>query len=152
MIRLIALGNRLMGDDAIALEILDDIYPRLIALGIDPIWGETDPYVFYSLEEGDYLIVLDACITGNKMGHISIWDLKTVSKEVIKSFSQHEVSMLDELKISGYKMKGILIGIEVKEVRIKLGISKDLIEVIEYIEERVLSICSKCKENMTLLN
>lgn len=151
MIRLVALGNRLMGDDAIALEVLDEIYPRLIALDIDPIWGETDPYVLYSIEEEDYLIVLDSCITGKRIGHVSAWDLKAVNKKVYKSLSQHEVSLLDQLKVGGNKMKGILIGIEVKEIKVKLGISKELIEVIDHIEERVLNICSHCKESMDLL-
>lgn len=151
MIRVIALGNRLMGDDAIALEVLDEIYPRLIALDIDTIWGETDPYVLYSIEEDDYLIVLDACITGKKIGHVSVWDLKTVNKKVIKSLSQHEVSLLDQLKICGNRIKGVLIGIEVKEIRVKLGISKELIEVIDYIQERVFNICAQFKENTDLL-
>ena len=60
MIKVIAIGNRIMIDDGIAIAVLENVRNKLESMGIEIIIGETDfQFCFHQLKEHDFVIILD---------------------------------------------------------------------------------------------
>lgn len=137
-VKVIAIGNILMRDDAIGIEIVKEIEEALLKKGIEVIYGETDfQYIISGVEEDDYIIILDAACYGKEPGEITFLPINTfVSKK--KGYSQHSYSFLELLKLYYPNIKGYIYGIEVKEVEFRLGLSRFLQEKVKYISKEIL--------------
>ncbi|MEQ8199655.1 MAG: hydrogenase maturation protease, partial [Clostridiaceae bacterium] len=71
MMKLVAVGNRYMKDDGIAIEVAEILEDRLTDLNLEIIIGETDSQnCFYLLNKDDFVFILDALCIGTEPGSI----------------------------------------------------------------------------------
>jgi hydrogenase maturation protease len=138
-IKLIAIGNSLMKDDGIGIEVARQIEEKLIEKGIEVIYGETDfQYCFSKLEEEDFIFVLDAACYGKNPGEVSITKLNDFACRK-KNYTQHSYSFLDLLRLYYPSIQGRVIVIEINEVQFDFGLSSVLQEKLKGISEEVLN-------------
>ncbi|MBZ9623058.1 hypothetical protein G9F71_009330 [Clostridium sp. FP2] len=77
--KVIAIGNRLMMDDAIAVLILEKIKNILENEGIEAIIGETDvEFCFSKLNEQDLFYIIDSTYYENLPGTVTFKNLKHI--------------------------------------------------------------------------
>jgi hydrogenase maturation protease len=139
-VKLIAMGNVLMKDDAVGLEVAKVLEERLIEKNIEVIYAETDfQYCFSKVLAEDFIIILDAACLGKSPGEITVMPLEGYVPNR-KNSTQHNYSFLDLLKLYYDKVSGMVIAIEVKEVEFDFGLSLELQEKLKGISEQVLNI------------
>jgi hydrogenase maturation protease len=129
MIKIIAIGNSLMGDDGIALKVLDYIEEDIkqLDLGIKCIKAETDfNFALDNIEEGDYLFILDSTLLGLECGEITQIHLGEVGKYQNNSLSIHNMNLLSLIEHFKIKVRGYILGIEIGTVNFNLDISKEI--------------------------
>lgn len=120
----IGIGNRLMMDDGIGVYIVEGLAVRDKMENTNYIIGETDlDYCISRVDEGDYIILIDATILGKQPGNISIIPLEEIvyPEHIVYS---HDFHLFNILKLRGYK--GILIGIEPFLIDYNFGLSETL--------------------------
>lgn len=137
-IKVIAMGNVLMKDDGIGIEVAKKIEEKLLEKNIQVIYAETDiQYSISNVKEDDHILILDAACYGKEPGEITNLSMKAfVSKK--KGYSQHNYSSLDLLKLYYPNIKGEIYAIEVKEVEFGFGLSQVLQEKLEVISKEIL--------------
>ncbi|MFW2488135.1 hydrogenase maturation protease [Clostridium chromiireducens] len=142
-IKVIAIGNMLMRDDAIGIEVAKGIEEKLLEKEIEVIYAETDAqYGISNIEKDDYIFVLDAAYYGKEPGEITCLPLNDfISKK--KGYSQHNYGFLDLLKLYYPSVKGEICAIEVKEVEFGIGLSSALQEKLKVISKDVLDKIEK---------
>lgn len=138
-IKVIAMGNVLMKDDAIGIEVAKEIEEKLLEKNIEVIYGETDIQHSISLiRENDYIIFLDAACFEKNPGEITFLSLNDFNSNK-KGYSQHSYSFLDLIKIYYPNIQGEIYAIEVKEVEFGFGLSFILQEKLKIISEQILN-------------
>ena len=144
--KVIAMGNTLMKDDAIGIEVAKEIEAKLLEQGIEVIYGETDvQYSISNIQEDDYIFILDAACYGKSPGEITSLPLNTfVSNK--KGYCGHNYSVLDLLKLYYPNVKGKIYAIEIKEVEFGLGLSSVLQDKLKVISEDILGKIHKAME------
>ena len=137
-IKVVAMGNVLMKDDAIGIEAAKYIEEKLLEKGIEVIYAETDvQYGISSIQKEDYIFILDAAYYGKEPGEITCLPLDSfVSKK--KGYSQHNYSFLDLLKLYYPSIKGEIYAIEIKEIEFGFGLNPVLKDKLEVISEEIL--------------
>ncbi|WP_459480994.1 hydrogenase maturation protease [Clostridium saccharoperbutylacetonicum] len=142
-IKVIAMGNILMKDDAIGIEVAKCIEERLLEIGIEVIYAETDvQYGISNIQENVHIIVLDAASYGKNPGGITCLSLSNfISKK--EGCSQHNYSFLDLLKLYYPSIKGEILAVEVKEVEFVFGLSSVLQEKLGVISKEILEQIKK---------
>lgn len=134
-IKAIAIGNRLMMDDGIAISVLENLRNKLESMGIEVILGETDfQFCFYMLKEDDFVIILDAAHSGADAGSVYSYKLPEATTAYGETNSQHDMSIFDLMKLYPKPLKGCLIGIEIAETGFGFELSDSL-------KEKFNSIC-----------
>lgn len=142
MIKLVAIGNRFMKDDGVAIEVAEILEDRLRNLNIEIIIGETDcQNCFYLLNQEDFIFILDALYKGTEPGSIHILKLEEVISQPSGSFMQHDMSIFELMKLYGSKFKGYMIGIEIAEV----GFGDKLSPILK---DKFEQICSKIERTI----
>ena len=142
-VKMIAIGNVLMRDDGIAIVLATELIEALTGLGIQVIFGETDPgYCISMVEQGDYLILLDATCLGKTPGEVSSFPLFGFPATQ-KVATQHSCNFLDLLKLYYPNTEGSLIGIEIAEIGFHYGLSLALKEKEKEIAREVLEQIKK---------
>ncbi|MEA5057136.1 hydrogenase maturation protease [Anaerotignum propionicum] len=142
MIKLVAIGNRFMKDDGIAIEVAEHLEERLKKRKIDVVIGETDcQSAFYSIHQEDYVFILDAFYEGGEPGTIHVLSLEEAIGKSSGSPMQHDMSMIDMMRLYHCKWKGYLIGVEIGEVGFGEGLSPIL-------QERFQEICLEVEKNI----
>ncbi|WP_256972895.1 hydrogenase maturation protease [Clostridium botulinum] len=137
------MGNILMGDDGIAIEIAKNIEGFLKENHIDLIIGETDfQYCISSIEKDDFLFILDASYYGKKEGDITILPIDTYTSHK-NGYSQHSYSFIDLVKLYYSEIKGYILAIEVSNIDYTLEISKELKANMNKISNELISIIRK---------
>ncbi|MDS0527797.1 hydrogenase maturation protease [Clostridium sp. SHJSY1] len=142
MIKIIAIGNLLMCDDGVAIKVIDYIKANIekLDLGIECIEAETDiNFALDSVENGDFIFIIDSTLIGLKCGQITQISLEKVDKYFKNSFSSHNMSLPLALNSLRINVNGIIIGIEVNKVEFGLGISKEL-------KKRFNEVCNEIYE------
>lgn len=149
-IKLIAIGNRLMGDDAIAINIAERLDKIINYKILDVIIGETDfQYCLSKIEEGDYIIILDCTWLGVKPGTITMNSLKDINMINCNnsSLSQHSYSLNGMIESFYKDIDGIVIGIEGSNFDFSLSMSRELEDGLEEIsmevEKIIMSLLAK---------
>ena len=137
--KVIAIGNILMRDDAIAIEVAKEIEEELFEKGIEVIYGETDfEYCICRVSDDDYIFILDAAQFGKSTGEITFLPLNTFNSRK-KGYTQHSYSFLDLLKIFYPQVQGEICAIEIEEVEFGIGLSTSLQGKLKGISEKILS-------------
>lgn len=147
--KVIGIGNRIMGDDAVGIKILEASQEELVSLGFEVIIGETDiEYTLNCIEDGDYIIIVDSSLFGIEVGEVSVFDLSGLREFNEKGYSLHQMSLVKILSnFSLFKIHGKLITIEGKNIDFGTELSKSLEEHFEKIKVRVLDEIKSIKEN-----
>lgn len=143
-IKIIAIGNRLMGDDGAAIHVIEKLSKSLEEGGMEVIIGETDfLFCVNKIHEGDYIIIVDATYFGIEPGTVTVNSLKDIYKVNANQglFSQHGFSLINALDMSYKAIDGIVVGIEGKNFDFTLSLSSS-------IEASFDNICSKVQETI----
>lgn len=126
-IKVIALGNILMGDDGVAIEVAQYLMKNINYSNIEILIGETDvDYCIENINEEDFLIILDATYMGHHVGELSLINLESIKEDTLLKESQHNLNLLDLLSIYNKNNKGYFIGIKVKDIDYRIGLSKEV--------------------------
>ena len=138
--KVIAIGNRLMMDDAVAVLILERIRNILEDKGIETIIGETDvEFCFSKLNEQDLFYIIDSTYYGNLPGTVTFKSLDDIKKITDQSRSIHSLGLMELVNMYNMNIKGYFIGIEIANIDINIGLSNILQGQVEYISNKVLS-------------
>lgn len=141
-IKIVVIGNRLMGDDGAAIHIIEKLDKSFEEGDVEVIIGETDfQYCLSKIEEGDYIIIIDATYFGIKPGTVTVSSLKDIYRLSGNQslFSQHGYSFIKALETFYKAIDGIIVGIEGENFDFSLSLSSS-------IEDNFDNICSKVKE------
>ncbi|HWT77047.1 MAG TPA: hydrogenase maturation protease [Mobilitalea sp.] len=137
--KLIAMGNILMEDDGIAIAVAHELEEELLRLGIEVIYGETDPFYCISMiKDEDYLILLDAASLGKMPGEItmlSLWDYRAED-----NMEQHNIRFPDLLGLYFRRLEGMILAIEVAEIDFLCELSPQLKGKVKHIAREVLAL------------
>lgn len=129
--KLIAIGNKLMGDDGIALIVADKIKEKLKDMNIEVIIGETDfDFCLDFIDKEDFIILLDSTHFNIEKGSITLLPLDSLYQSKNFFFS-HSLSLLHYLLI--YNIKGNFIGIEVENIDFTNRLSPSLYKNLDNI-------------------
>ncbi|MCC5911744.1 MAG: hydrogenase maturation protease [Clostridiaceae bacterium] len=136
-VKCIAIGNQIMGDDGIAIRVVEELSPQLKHAGIEVILGETDiDYALSEIKDGDFLFVIDATYFNVKPSTVTFTPLNKSIGQYPQVYSQHQPNLVDLLKTYGKIVEGFIIGIEVEEIDFGLELSDTL-------KTRFLHICEE---------
>ena len=128
-----------MMDDAIGIYLVEDLRQLDTNPDITYMLGETD--VDYCIEEVlkfDYVIVIDAFLSGKQPGEITFVPLNELTEENEEIFySMHGVHLLNILRCSKHSPDGILIGIEPYEINYSFTLSDRLQNCYNHILKEV---------------
>ena len=125
-VKCIAIGNRIMGDDAIGIKVLEELSLKLMNKDIELLFGETDnEYAISEIEDGDLLFIIDSTYFNLNPGTVTFTSINELS--IANSLnSQHQQSLIHLVKLYGKDIKGFIIGIEVEKVEFSTEISEIL--------------------------
>lgn len=144
-IKVIALGNILMKDDAIGIEIAKKLENTLIDNGIEVIYGETNlGYCISKVAQEDFLWILDATCTLEKPGDMAVIPIEHFVSNT-KNYTQHSFSFLDVLKLYYPNINGQIIAIQVYDIDFSMGLSPILTEKLNDISSTILSLIENLK-------
>ncbi|MFL0266801.1 hydrogenase maturation protease [Candidatus Clostridium radicumherbarum] len=141
-IKIVVIGNRLMGDDGAAIHIIEKLDKSFEEGDIEVIIGETDfQYCLSKIHEGDYIIIIDATYFGIEPGTVTVSSLKDIYRLNTNEslLSQHGYSFIKALETFYKAIDGILVGIEGENFDFTLSLSSS-------IEDNFDNICSEVKE------
>jgi hydrogenase maturation protease len=140
-VKVIAAGNRLMGDDAVGIVIGEKLKNRLE--DIDVIIGETDiEYCSSQIEDNDFLFIIDAAATGGKTGDISIFPIDEYTT-YSRADTVHSIGLLELLKLYGIKVGGYIIAVEIEKAEMSLKLSTPIESKIDYLLKSIVNIIEK---------
>lgn len=146
--KVIAMGNRLMMDDGIAIRIVEDLNEWLEKNNFGVFIGETDTYSCADyVNDNDWIIVIDALFLGEEPGTVSVFSLKGLIDEYKKSVSIHDLSLMKLLAEENKNVNGYFIGIEVSNVDFGIELSKPLKDNYNNIKENIKKEIEKRRKN-----
>ncbi len=123
---LVAVGNRLMTDDAVALVVAERLQPSLEGRGLKIVIAETDlGYAIHEIGLPDRTIILDAATSGREVG--TVWRVPRSEWNAPRSLrlSPHGFSLIEWMRLVQPRVVD-LIGIEVSEMGLGLGLSGEM--------------------------
>ena len=139
MVKVIGIGNRIMGDDGIGLFVLEEIKEELEKINLEVYIGETDfEYCLKNISDKDFIIVIDSTYLGVEPGVVTLINLDEANKYSGENHTQHQLNLIDMIRIYRRDIKGYTLGIEVYSVDFRLGISDCLKLNFDNICEEVL--------------
>ncbi len=102
-----------MKDDGIGLLVAEELEKRFLRSELEIIYGETDSEAcFYSLNPHDFILILDAMSSGGRPGSVEIFSIEEIMEQVSNPTMQHDMSILDMIRLYRFPVRGYLIGIE----------------------------------------
>lgn len=142
-VKCVAIGNRIMGDDAIGINVAEELSAKLIKEEIEIIFGETDfEYALSRIEDGDLLFIIDSTYFERMPGTITFTSLDDLSLRYNLT-SQHQPSLIHLIKLYRKNIKGVVIGIEVDKIEFSTELSENfklkLNQICQEVYEFILS-------------
>jgi hydrogenase maturation protease len=138
-IKVIAIGNILMGDDSIGIRVLENIESDLKAYGIEAFIGETDfQYCISVIDDDNFIFIIDAAMLEKEIGTVTLIPLEEY-RYYKKGYAQHSNSLLESIYTYYKDVKGYVIGIEIENITYDLNISNSLELLLEEISLSVLN-------------
>ena len=144
MVKVIGIGSRIMMDDGIGVRVVEDLREWLESNGYKSIIGETDAEgCIDEIEEGDFVIIIDAALFGDKPGTIHKYSLSDI-KASYKSLSMHDMSFLELIGKYHKNIKGYVLGIEAFDIRFGTELSRPLsnnyLEIVNHVKRAIESM------------
>lgn len=125
-VKCIAIGNRIMGDDAIGIKVAEELSTKLIKEEIEIIFGETDfEYALSKIHDGDLLFIIDSTYLDLMPGTVTVTSINDLSLK-INFTTQHQPSLIHLIKLYGKNINGFVIGIEVDTIEFSTELSNTL--------------------------
>ncbi|MEQ8197461.1 MAG: hydrogenase maturation protease [Clostridiaceae bacterium] len=146
--KLIAIGNRLMGDDSAAVKAAEILSEKLKELGIEVVIGETDfEFCLSEADKDDFVIVMDSSGFGIEPGTVTVLDFKDIQSIGYGQglLSQHGYSFISALRSCFPHIEGKIIGIEGCDFELSLSLSSELEKEFYNICSRIEKICRGIK-------
>ncbi|BCN31248.1 hydrogenase maturation protease [Anaeromicropila herbilytica] len=147
-VKIIGLGNTLMKDDGIGIEVLEQIEKSfnadILHKNFEFIYGETDiSYCINSVVSEDQLFIIDASYLKKTPGDITTIAINSLDTNR-KVYSQHSYNFLDLLKLYYPKVTGYIYAIEIYEIGYGIGISDVLRSKFKDIADNVSNNILRC--------
>jgi len=137
----IAIGNRLMMDDAAGICVVENIKNQLENCGVKVVIGETYiDYAFSKLNKHDEFYIVDATCYGAPPGTITLKTIEEIKNSRVQSYTIHSLGLIDMINLNKIEVKGYFIGIEIDTIDINLRLSTKLQEQFSVISDKVLSL------------
>lgn len=145
-IKCIAIGNRIMGDDAIGIKVVEEILPLIKQQNIEVIISETDVnYALEKIEPEDFLLIIDSTYYDILPGSITATPIKELLKKQMDTHSQHQPNLIHALHNLKYSLEGYLVGIEVEHIGYSFELSKSL-------KSKFTQICTQVYEVIKIMH
>jgi hydrogenase maturation protease len=139
--KIIAIGNRLMQDDGVALEVGERIKDIMKQREVEVIIGETDiDFCLQSIQPGDEVYIMDSTYYGITPGSITFSNLNGKRDKNYISSTMHGFNLLDMLMIYRKKVRIFFIGIEIDSIEMEVGLSAVLLGKIEDICNHIVKL------------
>jgi len=146
-LKVIAIGNIIMGDDGIAIKILDSIKHSFKNRKVEFVIGETDvDYCLSKICSKDFLIILDAINSGKEPGTITCIPLNEMKNKV--PFSQHQLSLFEMLELTHINNEGFFVGIEISKIHFTTELSIDIKNKFQSICHDIINIINESLESL----
>ncbi len=143
----IGIGCRLMCDDGIGPMLADALMNDLRKENIVTIAAETDvSYALSQIMTGDYVILLDAVVTGGVPGSVMVFPLEDMGSAA-ELLSLHNMSLTDALKWGANIAGGCIIGIEAGRIEPSYGLSSRLADDFGAIKSKVFKAILSVKDS-----
>ena len=135
---ILGIGNRLMEDDGVGNDIVEELKRKEAFPGLRMLAGETDTeYCLKELEGADTAILIDAANMGNEPCSVSVLPLGNIlEKRALPRFSHHH-DLLHGMKLQNYQGDGILVAVEVCSVQHRFGLSPQMREQFPRIVDEI---------------
>jgi hydrogenase maturation protease len=141
-LKIIAIGNRLMGDEGIAIKVAEVLDEELKLNNIEVIIGETDiDYCERQINDNDIVILLDATCFGIDPGSITVMPIQKGNLFFQHRFTQHDLNMPRIIELSQRDITAYIIGVEIETISFSENLSSTLSSKLEH-------ICSNIKEQI----
>ncbi|MDD3704471.1 MAG: hydrogenase maturation protease [Clostridiaceae bacterium] len=126
-ILVIGIGSRIMMDDAIGTLVVEDLQKHNNP-NVKYLSGETDvDYCIGEISDYEYVVVIDAFISGKQPGEITIVPFSRLNAEKEDClYSMHGMHCLNMIKHAGKVPNGTLIGIEPYDINFGSSLSNTL--------------------------
>jgi len=126
-VTVMGIGNRLMEDDGVGNDIVEEMKRREAFPGLRLLAGETDTeYCLNELEGADFVILIDAANRGEEPCSVTELSLKDILMELEFPRFPHHFDLLHGMKQQNYKGDGILLAIEASSIRYHFGLSPQM--------------------------
>lgn len=134
----LGIGNRLMEDDGIGNDIVEELKRRKAFPSLRLLVGETDTdYCLDELEGTDHAILIDAANMGKEPCSVTVLSLKSILEELSFSRSSHHFDLLHALKQQNYKGDGMLLAVEACSIRYHYGLSSQMEAQFHHIVDEI---------------
>lgn len=126
---ILGIGNRLMMDDGIGIQLVEELSKHNNKPNFHYLIGESDiDYCLEQIKDATYVIILDAIISGNKPGEISVYSIEDLYETPYLSISPHNFHLFHTLYQQKNMIQGIVIGVEPYEITFNIGMSETIRE------------------------
>lgn len=144
MIKVIGIGNVLMGDDGIGIKVVEALDEKLGNIGVDCIKAETDvDYALDNMKDGDFLFIIDSISEKTaKYGEIIEISIEQVVNNN-RSFSVHNMSLISAIRELNIKVSGIILGIKAESIEFNFDLSDQLKSEFNIICSKVYEVVEK---------
>lgn len=123
----LGIGNRLMCDDGVGNDIVEELKRREAFPGLRMLAGETDTdYCMKELEGADIAILIDAAYLGNAPCSVAVLPLGRILRELSFSPISHHYDLLHAMKQQNYQGDGILLAVEACSIQYRFGLSPQM--------------------------
>ncbi|UOE57649.1 hydrogenase maturation protease [Bacillus sp. CMF12] len=145
---ILGIGNRLMKDDGIGVYLAEELRKTEKSLECEYIIGESDiDYSLSKLEGAEFVIILDAVLSGGTPGDIGVFPLDRAYSHKFLGLSPHNLHLFQALYDQRNKLEGFLIGIEPFDISFQMGLSREICrkwpEIVGKVKKTIDKILSK---------
>jgi hydrogenase maturation protease len=125
----LGIGNQLMMDDGIGIYLIEQLSKLNRTPHVSFLIGESDiDYCMDQIMNATFVLIVDAVISGNKPGELTVYPLANLHEYQTLDISAHNFHLFQSLYQQKDSIKGYLIGVEPYEIRFHIGLSKTLRE------------------------
>jgi len=156
MLRIIALGNELYGDDGIGPAVLNELSKQIAADSADLINAGSDAFVLLDyLLKKDPVLIIDCARMGKKPGEILKFRSSRIQPQWLSNnLSLHGFSIgdiLDMARQMDSSAESVVIGIEPKSIVFNTGlsseISRNIPAIIDLVREEIKNYAKKSTDH-----
>jgi len=125
----LGIGNQLMMDDGIGIYLVEELSKLNQTPHVSFFIGESDiDYCMDQIKKATFVIIVDAVLSGNKPGELTVYPLDNLHEYQTLDISAHNFHLFQSLYQQRESIKGYLIGVEPFEIKFHIGLSNSLKE------------------------